>query len=237
MRILIGTPAFEDKLTTHFAKALISTIPMLQGMGHEVATVFDGSGGGPGKSRDMIAQFALEKEFTHLLFIDADVIWRPWQVDALVTANKPIVGGVYPLRSYPIRLNFNPLDEDAKHFKDVGKTPEAFNALVREKAHGDGLVKVKQLATGFLMISTDVFRALDEKVERYNIVNAMDLKVYERKEYFPYRLQKRHGLTLYETEDWMFCNMAREAGFDIWMHAGCVVDHVGTHIFSARSQL
>ncbi len=35
------------------------------------------------------------------------------------------------------------------------------------------------------------------------------------------------------SEDWGFCNLARECGFDIRIHADVIITHTGNHTFQA----
>jgi len=39
-------------------------------------------------------------EATHFLFIDADITWDPHDILKLLMADKPIVGGIYPIKNY-----------------------------------------------------------------------------------------------------------------------------------------
>jgi hypothetical protein len=39
-------------------------------------------------------------EATHFMFIDNDITWSPIEIAKLLIANKDVIGGAYPLKSY-----------------------------------------------------------------------------------------------------------------------------------------
>jgi hypothetical protein len=41
-----------------------------------------------------------DEKMTHILFIDADIIWNPYDIIKLLMNDKHVVGGAYPLKDY-----------------------------------------------------------------------------------------------------------------------------------------
>ena len=96
-----------------------------------------------------------------------------------------------------------------------------------------GLIKVRHAGTGFLCIHRSVFETIRDKglVEKYK---AGDLKFHDEAwDFFPMRAH--HGM--YESEDYAFCRLAEEAGFEIFADTRVQVRHVGKVIFPLHATL
>jgi len=103
------------------------------------------------------------------------------------------------------------------HKKDivggVYKTKYEVQADVAEyfdEERPQGLFKVKALGTGCLLIKTDVFRKLPQPWFKY--------------EWFPNGMVKR-------SHDWIFCEDARNAGYDVWADNTLEIKHIGQKIY------
>ena len=51
----------------------------------------------------LTAKFLHNKESTHLMFIDADIGWEPWHLLVMLNAQKDVIGGLYPMKSLPVK--------------------------------------------------------------------------------------------------------------------------------------
>ena len=51
----------------------------------------------------LTAKFLNNPESTHLMFIDADIGWEPWHVLAMLDRDVDIIGGLYPMKTLPIK--------------------------------------------------------------------------------------------------------------------------------------
>lgn len=106
--------------------------------------------GGPhvDDARNEIVRDFLASNCTELVFLDADVSWRPEQLIRLLSHDVDLVGGVYPHR-YRQR--------DAMPLRGVPTgTPNA-----------NGLLAVEGLPTGFMRIKRKVFDWLKPHVQHY----------------------------------------------------------------------
>jgi hypothetical protein len=83
------------------------------------------------------------------------------------------------------------------------------------------------------MIDIKVFKELSKTRPKYKTWQGKEKDVSD---FFPIGLRDIEGTDVkaYETEDWGFCSVAREAGFKIYLQSKCVVDHLGFHQFSAK---
>ena len=64
---------------------------------------------------NLVAKAMSDVTVTHLMFIDNDITWDPVNIIKLIIANKPIVGGIYPLKKY----NWEKLANDPEYIKKM----------------------------------------------------------------------------------------------------------------------
>lgn len=164
---------------------------------------------------NLAAKFLANKQSTHLFFIDSDIKFSAEEIVKLVLRDKDIVGGAYPAKKEPPFYVLNKV-----------KNPEI-----------DGeLYEVRHLGTGFLMIKRQVFDKLIEThpetsyIDSLNLGETPDGEPYEKWMYNLFDcLVDEHGRLL--SEDWVFCDRARQVGFKVWCDTTILLHHVGYHTF------
>ena len=97
MNVLIGTPTAAGIVKVQYTHTVANTVLDLarNGIGVDYLT-FDGPDNALG--RDYIASFMMEKDHTHLLFIDSDIWFDGGLCRRLIGLDKPVIGGVYVKR-------------------------------------------------------------------------------------------------------------------------------------------
>ena len=55
----------------------------------------------------LTAKFLDMPEATHLFFVDADIGWEPWHLLVLLNRNVDVIGGLYPMKTMPIKWVVN----------------------------------------------------------------------------------------------------------------------------------
>jgi GT2 family glycosyltransferase len=156
------------------------------------------------KNKCELVEIAKKAGVTHIMQIDADVIFSPFAIEQLVAHDKDIVGASYNFKCFQL--------PDAKEFgvasavKLFGEHGEPINpppgGLPSE------LFKCYGLPGGFVLIKMSIF----DKLEMPYFAN-----VWEP--------------TRYVGEDIYFCEKARKAGFDIWCDPTIKVYHVGPYLY------
>ena len=118
----------------------------------EGTVIMSSHGQSPAKNRNLIIEQALEHDCTHVLFIDDDMAFEPDALTRILKhADKDVVFGLYLLRNFP----HYPVIFDEKH--DDGRCKFMFL-----KPEMEGVIEVINGGTGFVLIKTDVFRALEK---------------------------------------------------------------------------
>lgn len=227
MKLLVATPIFDAEVPIQYLHSWFKTFPYLvrDNINFDLKTEARND---ISQSRNRCAKTAIQGGFDKLLFIDADIAWEGLDVMNLLKSDKKIIGGSYPLKAFPIRLNFVPKNEE--HLKpnfDVQK-------YVDERADENGILEVHRIPTGFLMIDVSVFKDIEPFVSSYHSVDPMLGEREDEKMYFPKNID---ATGFYNMEDWGFCELAQKAGHRIYFHSKSIVDHVGKHTYSAKINL
>jgi len=235
IHIVVATPAYGGQCMTAFAHSVMALqdIARQTGMGWNFMTINNESL--VQRARNTIAADFLATSGTHLLFIDADIGFDALDVIRLLDAQKPVVAGVYPKKSIDWqRVSF----AAARGESDLQEYSAMYN-LNFEFAKVDGkdvieaedhLIKVKDAATGFLLIERAVFERM---IEAYPDI-AYTANVNQREG------QTHHAFfdcwidpvtKTYLSEDWAFCRRCQEMGIPIWVDSRIRLSHSGTYVF------
>lgn len=140
MKPLICTPAYGGNLTVEYVTSLMRVWPAIQQRGGDIYFRQDSH---IDRARNDCVAYFLAGDFSHLVFIDADIGFSPLEFARLVNADCPIVGGVYPIKHEGAGF---PIDAAA-----IGAPDES------------GFAECNELPTGFLCIARRVFDAVDPK--------------------------------------------------------------------------
>lgn len=163
----------------------------------------------------LVAKFLNTPGSTHLMFIDADIGWEPWHLLVLLNRDVDVIGGLYPMKSLPIKWVVNGFD-------GAEEGP-------------DGLQEVSKTGTGFMLVKRHVF----EKLEQHPAV-----KPFKNDIGLPKELDQ-HLRTYYDTavrenryysEDWTFCENWRDMGGKVWVDKRVLLRHSGSYVFDFNAQ-
>lgn len=172
------------------------------------------------RSRNAIAAEFLESDATHLLFIDSDLIFSPDHVKALLAADRDIIAGLYPKKQEgPVQWVVNACFEET--------TPDA-----------KGIQQIRYAGTGFLLIRREVFVKMIDQLGDELWYTPDDNKTRAR-EYDFFKVgvyQYPDGTRRFLSEDWYFCQMAMDLGYQVFAHTRVVCKHIGTATYPLKSQ-
>lgn len=166
----------------------------------------------------LVAEF-LESDATHLLFIDSDLIFSPAHVKTLLDTGKDIVAGLYPK-------------------KQEGPVQWVVNACFEQTERDDqGLQRIRYAGTGFLMVKREVFLKMIEALGDELWYKPDDIAREREHDFFKVGVYKYpDGNRRYLSEDWFFCQMAMDLGFEVFAHTKVICKHIGTATYPLKSQ-
>ena len=224
MRILIATPCFHSEIFADYAGSLLNTLKYCAAQSLEAELYFLKGSSSIGSARNTCASYAMRGAFDKLFFIDADQVWSPEQAGLLLSSKRTLVGGTYCKKEHPLRLNFNPLPEHGAKYGKL-QVPENYGKWAQQEADESGEVEVRHIPTGFMLIDCSVLHALKEGCPTYLSPDTPGEEDVRHYDFFPSGvLQGR-----YETEDWFFCSIAKEAGHAPYLQTKVIVDHLGLY--------
>lgn len=164
----------------------------------------------------LTAKFLNTEGSTHLMFIDADIGWEPWHLLALLNHDKDVVGGLYPMKTLPVKWCVNGI-------------PGA------REDDPSGLIEVTKTGTGFLLMKRHVFEKLNAhpavRVFKNDIGLDPSLDQY-MKTYFDTAVREGR----YYSEDWTFCENWRDLGGQVFVDRRVLLRHTGHYVFDYSTQ-
>ena len=168
-----------------------------------------------------VAHFLQDEEATHLLFIDSDIIFEPEDVIKLIEAKKEVVGGMYP-KKYIKWEHIKKHPEDERVEFQVGTS----------QINSEGFIETVYAPTGFLMIAKTAIQKLIQKNPQLKYRNDIDGYGIGDTFYNLFNVGIKNGI--YESEDWGFSSLWREAGGTVYIHPDINVKHVGWHEYEGN---
>ena len=191
----------------------------------------------------MVSYMMANPKATHLMFIDADINFNCIDILHMLQHDKDIIVGAYPKKDLDWReferkvlqgkqrsieelkslgsnyaLNF--------HWQDNEETKE------KEIITSDGLIKLKDAATGFMLIKREVFMKMMDAYPDLYFHNDLQLPKEESKyTYLFFDAMHEKETKRYLSEDYTFCRRWQAIGGEVWLDPLINLDHIGHFTF------
>lgn len=181
----------------------------------------------------LVDTFLNQSKAEYLLFIDADIQFRPEDIFAMMTYEKDLICAPYPKK----HINWPMIIEAVKAgIEDPAKIEQLVGEYVftplEHQTKLEQIVKVAEAGTGLMLIKREVFAKMKEAFpENYYISDhSRDIQGGNEK---PMHAFFRTGIfdNRYLSEDYYFCHKWREIGGDVWLFPWAMTSHVGTYPF------
>ena len=249
--LYILTPCYGSVCFVNFVHCLIQTKELFSHFNIQTNVLFCKSDSLISRARNnLVAKAMACKDMTHMMFIDNDITWDPFDILKLIIADKPISGGIYPLKSY----NFNkilPTENDPNPIKSIidKKDDSLLQKISNEHAVQmnmlkynvnyiskivtieNNLTKVKHIATGFMLMQRNAIEKMYTYYPETKYTDDVNFLTTDENKYayalFDCGVVDDH----YLSEDWMFCNRWSSNGGDLWIDITINLTHTGIHDF------
>jgi len=249
-KVCILTPCYGGMCYVSYMCCLMNTKEILQKYGISVKLEFCKGDSLVSRARNnLVAKAMSDPSVTHIFFIDSDISWDPVNVLKLLLADKPIIGGIYPLKNY----NWDTLIKNKNHVNEIIEKKN--KSLLKDVLDDDlliqhslltynlnhkskqvtikkNLIEVKHIATGFMMIKRELFESMFEKYADTKYTDDVSF-LNEEENKFAYALfdcgvEDDH----YLSEDWMFCNRWSKIGGELFVDISINLTHTGVENFN-----
>jgi lipopolysaccharide biosynthesis glycosyltransferase len=224
--LMIGTPMYGGNCTAYYTFSNLNLVRVANDNGIKLNYQFTTAESLITRARNNIADVFMNSDCSHLLFIDADIVFNPHDVIKLLNHDMDVVCGGYPAKL----IDWN----SVKQASDSGvpaeglssyASPYVYNRVNNNPQSGD-LIEVKESGTGFMMIKRRVFEDLSNHVNTY-MSNQFDNAGKVNKEYFSTMIEDN----ILISEDYFFCRKWRSIGGRVFVDKTIQLSHVGTYMY------
>jgi hypothetical protein len=198
---------------------------------------------------NLIAKGMVDKDTTHFMFIDSDITWNPVDLLKLILSDKPLIGGVYPVKSIywdalvrehgdqPHLIDRWLEKKKGSALKHVPDDDYIQHRLVRYNINyisstlhiENNVMEVKHLATGFMMIRRELLETMMEAHKDTKYVDDVNFLRDDENEFayalFDCGVENGH----YYSEDWLFCSRWSKLDGKIYADISIDLTHTGQH--------
>jgi hypothetical protein len=247
-KFFIATPCYGGQLNEPYFRSTVKMMTFFNQ--HQIPLAFGTIANESlvTRARNVLVAYFLNSDYTHLLFIDADIEFQTEDVLKLYAHDKDVVVGAYPKKGVAWDKIRNNLTDPANKDKDFSNRDIAafgsdyalnFKFINREEktiAVENGLVKLHDAGTGFMMIKREAILKMIKaypEVKYNNDVNISDPGL------------KDHFYAIFDTmidpvdrrylsEDYTFCRRWQDIGGDIWLDPSISLNHYGHFCFQGN---
>ena len=233
--VLVCIPAFDQKIHLQTISSIISTRDTLMQakIGCGMMWVRDSL---VTRARNkLVDAFLKQKEYTHLFFIDADIIFQPQEFIRVLLYDKPLTAAGYPIKhDGPIEkgdasqgwcINFPlgkyDLKDNDKGFKQVNYAGTGFMCIERQ-VFETIIKKYPQIK-----YKTDVRAKLNDKYESEDVRGTEEFAFFDCGIQGKGILEDKENTQRYLSEDYYFCALWQQCGGEIWADLTSTLKHIG----------
>jgi hypothetical protein len=233
--VAIGMPCYGGLIHARTAKSVMLATQALDAHGVHVEHIYLEHESLVQRGRNLIAHLFLKGSCERLVFVDADIVFQPDGMLALLEREEDVVGACYPrkalnwqaIKAAVARGEEHPQRFAADFVVNVVR-PEGVSEVIAPVRDGC-LLEVEALATGFLSLSREGLLRMAEAYPE-TIYKSDDRQ---------HAHEAMHALfdcgivgERYLSEDYFFCHRWRAMGGQCWLHLGIALGHIGVHTYA-----
>lgn len=247
-KLFVATPMYGGMAHGLYVKSSLDLQGTLIRYGVEVRFSFLFNESLITRARNYLVDEFLRSDCSHLLFIDSDIHYNPQDVIALMALDKDVIGGPYPKKS----MNWNNIALAARNKTDL--PPSELESLVGDFVFNvvkgtqqfsvTEPLEVLEIGTGFMMVKREVF---EKMAKQYPMIHYKPDHVGQANfdgsryihAFFDTVIDSKDSITgggtdRYLSEDYMFCQMWRKMGGQVYLCPWMKTQHIGTYAFSGN---
>lgn len=248
-KFFIATPCYGGQLNEPYFRSAIKLLTFFTQ--HQIPIAFGTIANESlvTRARNVLLAYFLASDYTHLMFIDADIEFSHEDIIKLWMHNKEVCVGAYPKKGVAwSRIRDAAANSD--YVKTMGNDREIaaygsdyainFQFIDRDSrsiAVENGIVKLHDAGTGFMMIKRE---AIEKMLKAYpelkynNDLQMSSAELLKDKFYALFDTMIDPKDRRYLSEDYTFCRRWQDIGGDIWLDPSISLNHYGHFCFQGN---
>lgn len=190
------------------------------------------------RARNASVAHMLEKDYTHLLFVDTDISFSAYDVLRLIDADKDVTVGVYSKKyisnqKVEMMANHTGLPKDWRPL--VGDFSTEINNENLQKAKSENIVEAEYAATGFMLIKRQCIEKIIKERPDIKYINDIDGYMDAGDNFYDiFQCKVNPETKKYESEDYGFCKLWKSLGGKINVITDITLNHRGFNNFEGN---
>ena len=249
-KFFIATPCYGGQLNEPYFRSVIKMMTFFNQ--HQIPLAFGTIANESlvTRARNVLLAYFLASDYSHLLFIDADIEFQTEDVLKLYAHDKDVVVGAYPKKGVAwdkIRSNLtDPANKDremsdrdmASFGSDYAINFQFLDKETKTIGVENGLIKLHDAGTGFMMIKREAILKMIKAYPEFKYNNDVNInndslkdKFYAMFDTMIDPIDRR-----YLSEDYTFCRRWQAIGGDIWLDPSISLNHYGHFCFQGNPE-
>jgi len=247
-KFFIATPCYGGALTEPYFRSVIKMMTFFNQ--HRVPLAFGTIANESlvTRARNVLLAYFLASDYSHLMFIDADIEFNVDDILKLYAHNRDVCVGAYPKKGVNWDRIKDTIQNDPEKVKeganiaamgaDYAVNFKFINKESRSIAVDRGVVKLHDAGTGFMMIKRQAILKLIKAYPELKYNNDVQLNNDLSDHFYAIfdtmidPVDRR-----YLSEDYTFCRRWQDIGGDIWLDPTISLNHYGSFCFAGNPSL
>lgn len=246
VKLCIATPCYGGQVTEGYLQSMFGLVALCMDKKLPIILLTMSNESLITRGRnELVHQFLQVENATHLMFIDADIQFKPEHVIQMIQKNVDVVAASYPLKHIAWdAVHDIQLQNDGKASPEQlmqGSTQTVINVSKPDPAKVgksekvnivNGMVEVYDVGTGFMLIKRHVLEKMVEAHPETLYLQDKDLSL-TREERVRYALFDTmiDEDSRYLSEDYTFCRRWQKLGGKIYLDVMVTLNHIGSYTF------
>jgi hypothetical protein len=238
--LFVATPCFGGMVSQNYMLSVMRLMSYAKEAGFDVTLSMIGYDALISRARStLLAAFLDDPGASHLLFIDADISFRPQQVERLLRFDKDFTGALYPLKSIDWDQIPQRCVERGESVQQAALSYVGTLCADGERRQDGDFVTGIYVGGGFQLIRRG---ALERMIAAYpethfNRVHGFPMSGWRRDAGQSSNLYALFDCIIdpetgaYLSEDYSFCRRWRQIGGEIWIDVASKLSHCGPYEF------